>query len=114
MDLFILAISAAQTPQAVTEIVEGRRAESIIVIPGGLEEKAGTEALVGRMREALAAARASDWQGPLINGGNCLGVRSLPGRYDTMFIPEYKLPVPRARSRPSRSSRRAARLPSPG
>jgi acyl-CoA synthetase (NDP forming) len=94
VDLFVLAISAAQTPQAVTEIVEGRKAESIIVIPGGLEEKSGTEAIVGRMRAALASARASDWQGPLINGGNCLGVRSLPGRYDTMFIPEYKLPVP--------------------
>ena len=94
MDLFILAISAAQTPQAITDIVEGRKAESIIVIPGGLEEKSGTEAIVGRMREALASARASAWQGPLINGGNCLGIRSLPGRYDTMFIPEYKLPVP--------------------
>jgi acyl-CoA synthetase (NDP forming) len=94
VDLFILAISAAQTPQAITEIVEGQKAESIIVIPGGLEEKAGTEAIVGRMRAALDAARASAWQGPLINGGNCLGVRSMPGRYDTMFIPEYKLPVP--------------------
>ncbi len=94
VDLFILAISAAQTPQAITEIVEGQKAESIIVIPGGLEEKAGTEAIVGRMRAALDAARASAWQGPLINGGNCLGIRSMPGRYDTMFIPEYKLPVP--------------------
>ncbi len=94
VDLFILAISAAQTPQAITEIVENRKAESIIVIPGGLEEKAGTEAIVGRMRGALDAARASAWQGPLINGGNCLGIRSTPGRYDTMFIPEYKLPVP--------------------
>jgi len=95
VDLFILAISAAQTPQAITEIVEGRKAESVIVIPGGLEEKAGTEAIVGRMRQALASARASEWQGPLINGGNCLGIRSRPGRYDTMFIPEYKLPAPR-------------------
>jgi acyl-CoA synthetase (NDP forming) len=94
VDLFILAISAAQTPQAITDIVEGRKAESIIVIPGGLEEKSGTGEIVARMRDALASARASDWQGPLINGGNCLGVRSLPGRYDTMFIPEYKLPVP--------------------
>jgi len=94
VDLFILAIAAAQTPQAITDIVEGRKAESIIVIPGGLEEKSGTEAIVGRMRESLASARASAWQGPLINGGNCLGVRSMPGRYDTMFIPEYKLPVP--------------------
>jgi acyl-CoA synthetase (NDP forming) len=94
VDLFILAIAAAQTPQAITDIVEGQKAESIIVIPGGLEEKAGTEAIVGRMRDALASARASAWEGPLINGGNCLGVRSMPGRYDTMFIPEYKLPVP--------------------
>jgi len=37
VDLFILAVSAAQTPQAVTDIVEGRKAESIIVIAGGLE-----------------------------------------------------------------------------
>ncbi len=94
VDLFILAISAAQTPQAITDIVEGEKAESIIVIPGGLEEKSGTEAIVGQMRSALAASRGTAWQGPVINGGNCLGVRSLPGRYDTMFIPEYKLPVP--------------------
>jgi acyl-CoA synthetase (NDP forming) len=94
VDLFILAISAAQTPQAITDIVEGEKAESIIVIPGGLEEKSGTEVMVGRMRAALDSARASAWKGPLINGGNCLGIRSMPGRYDTMFIPEYKLPVP--------------------
>jgi acyl-CoA synthetase (NDP forming) len=43
--------------------------------------------------EALAAARASDWEGPVINGGNCLGVRSLPGHVDTMFIPAHKLGV---------------------
>jgi acyl-CoA synthetase (NDP forming) len=100
VDLFILAISAAQTPQAITDIVEGRKAESIIVIPGGLEEKSGTEAIVGRMRAALDRARASAWQGPLVNGGNCLGVRSMPGHYDTMFIPEYKLPVPSGRVSP--------------
>ncbi|MBP1635196.1 MAG: hypothetical protein H6Q10_1770, partial [Acidobacteria bacterium] len=100
VDLFILAISAAQTPQAITDIVEGRKAESVIVIPGGLEEKAGTEAIVATMRAALASARASEWQGPVINGGNCLGVRSLPGRYDTMFIPEYKLPVPSGEASP--------------
>ena len=27
----------------------------------------------------------------MVNGGNCLGVRSRPGRYDTMFIPAHKL-----------------------
>ena len=94
VDLFILAVAATQAPEVVADTIELRKAESLIVIPGGLEEKKGTEALVARMRESLARARASEWGGPLINGGNCLGIRSLPGRYDTMFIPEYKLPVP--------------------
>jgi len=94
VDLFILAINAAQAPETVAEIVEREKAESLIVIPGGLEEKQGTEELTSRMRAALRASRESAWEGPLINGGNCLGIRSLPGRYDTMFIPEYKLPVP--------------------
>jgi acyl-CoA synthetase (NDP forming) len=100
VDLFVLAVAAAQAPEAVTEVVERQKAESLIVIPGGLEEKQGTEALTSRMRAALAAARASAWQGPVINGGNCLGIRSKPGRYDTMFIPEFKLPAPEGEPSP--------------
>ena len=100
VDLFVLAIAAAQAPEAVAEVVERQKAESLIVIPGGLEEKQGTEALTSRMRAALAAARASAWQGPVINGGNCLGIRSKPGRYDTMFIPEFKLPAPEGEPSP--------------
>lgn len=94
VDLFVLCIDAAQASAALAEIIEREAAESVVLIPGGLEEKAGSEAIVARMREALARARATAWGGPLINGGNCLGIRSLPGRYDTTFIPEYKLPVP--------------------
>jgi acyl-CoA synthetase (NDP forming) len=93
-DMIVLSIDAAQASAAVVEIIEKRKGESIVLIPGGLEEKAGSERIVVRMREALAASRASEWGGPVINGGNCLGIRSLPGRYDTTFIPEHKLPVP--------------------
>lgn len=100
VDLFILSVAAAQVPAIVTEVVEQQKAESLIVIPGGLEEKEGTGELVARMRAVLAEARHSDWGGPVINGGNCLGIRSLPGRYDTMFIPEYKLPAPQGRVSP--------------
>jgi acyl-CoA synthetase (NDP forming) len=94
VDLLVLAIAAAQAPEVIAEVIERQSAESLIVIPGGLEEKQGTEALTSRMHEALAGARASAWQGPVINGGNCLGIRSKPGRYDTMFIPKSKLPAP--------------------
>ena len=92
VDLFILSIDAAQTPAAIDQIVEQRKAESLIVIPGGLGERSGSEGLVAKMEQAIHASRATDWRGPVINGGNCLGIRSKPGRYDTMFIPEYKLP----------------------
>ncbi len=95
-DLLILSIPAAQAPEAIAAVADGARAESVILIPGGLEEKAGSEPLVARMRESLAAARATPWGGPVINGGNCLGVRSVPGRYNTLFIPEHKLPLSHA------------------
>ena len=95
VDLFVLCIDAAQASAALVEIIEREKAESVVLIPGGLEEKAGSEAIVARMHEALVRARQSAWGGPVINGGNCLGIRSVPGRYDTTFIPEYKLPVPK-------------------
>ena len=88
-------MDAAQASAALVEIIEREKAESVVLIPGGLEEKAGSEAIVARMHAALAQSRRSAWGGPVINGGNCLGIRSVPGRYDTTFIPEYKLPVPK-------------------
>jgi acyl-CoA synthetase (NDP forming) len=94
VDLFILVIPAAQAPRTIAELAELDKAESVIVIPGGLEEKAGTEAIVARMKASLARSRGSPGGGPLINGGNCLGLRSVPGKYNTLFIPEYKLPMP--------------------
>jgi acyl-CoA synthetase (NDP forming) len=91
VDLLVLSVSADQVPDALLEVVESRKAESVIVIPGGLEEKAGSEGLVARARAALDDSRHTEWGGPLVNGGNCLGIQSHPGRYDTMFIPGYKL-----------------------
>lgn len=95
VDLLILSVAAPQVPGIVRDVVRTRKAESLILIPGGLGEQPGTEGLVAEMCEALHGARATDWGGPVLNGGNCLGIRSRPGHYDTMFIPDYKLPVPR-------------------
>jgi len=99
-DVAVLGIDAAQIPEALERIIEGRRAETVILIPGGLGETQGSNALVERMRASIANSRRSDWRGPLINGGNCLGIRSVPGRFDTLFIPEYKLPRPDCGSSP--------------
>ncbi|HVL68261.1 MAG TPA: acetate--CoA ligase family protein [Vicinamibacterales bacterium] len=91
VDLLILSVAASQVPEALVEAIDSRLAESVIVIPGGLGEKAGSDALVGQMLASLAESRLTTWRGPLVNGGNCLGIQSGPGRYDTLFIPEHKL-----------------------
>jgi acyl-CoA synthetase (NDP forming) len=92
VDLMVVVLPASATPAFVAEAVERDLAASLIVIPGGLEEKSGGAELADRMRDALSTARARPDGGPVINGGNCLGIRSRPGRYDTLFIPRAKLP----------------------
>ncbi len=92
VDLFVVVLPAARTPAFVIEVIERDLAESLIVISGGLEEKSGGGVLADRMRAALAASRDGPDGGPVVNGGNCLGIRSRPGRYDTLFIPPHKLP----------------------
>ena len=95
VDLFILVVPASSAPSVLADLVESDKAESVIVIPGGFEEKAGTEAITARMATALERSRASGGSsggGPIIVGGNCLGVLSAQGRYNTLFIPEHKLP----------------------
>jgi acyl-CoA synthetase (NDP forming) len=93
VDLFVIVLPAAATPAFVAEVIERDLAESLIVIPGGLEETEGGGHLAAGMRAALAAARGRESGGPVINGGNCLGIRSRPGHYDTLFIPRAKLPA---------------------
>ena len=92
VDVLIVSVGAEQVPAVVQETIEYRKAETLILIPGGLEEKTGSEHISDAIRRSLAVSRVSEWRGPLVNGGNCLGVRSQPGRYDTFFLPDYKLP----------------------
>jgi len=44
------------------------------------------------MRQAIEASHRAPDGGVLVNGGNCLGIISVPGGYNTFFIPPHKLP----------------------
>jgi acyl-CoA synthetase (NDP forming) len=92
VDLLVVAVAAPEAARLVAMAAAENLCRSIILIPGGFEEKEGAEGPAGALERALAAARARPDGGPLINGGNCLGIRSIPGRYDTLFIPEDRLP----------------------
>ncbi len=92
VDLLVVALSAAQAPDLVAEAVERDAADGLIVIPSGFEEMTSGGERAARMREAISRARTVGDGGPVINGGNCLGIRSRPGGYDTLFVPAWKLP----------------------
>ncbi len=100
VDLLVLAVDAAQVPGILEAVIAHHKAESVIVIPGGFGETKGTKKLAAHAKAKLAESRKTDWGGPVINGGNCLGIRSLAGRYDTLFLPEYKLALPHGRVSP--------------
>jgi acyl-CoA synthetase (NDP forming) len=91
LDLFVVAVGAQQVPDLVDELIDLDSAESVMLIPGGLGETAESadraEAVIGKITAAHEKGI-----GPVFLGGNCMGVVSRPGGYDTWFIPEEKLP----------------------
>jgi acyl-CoA synthetase (NDP forming) len=94
VDLLVVAVGAEHVPDLIDEVAADGLARSVILIPGGLGEREGSEAHAERIAAALKAAPHPR---PVINGGNCMGIRSVPGRYDTTFIPAHKM-APRGRA----------------
>ena len=96
VDMFVLTLGAEQCAGVVAELVAREKARSVILIAGGMGEKQGGASIEDKIVGILAEGRAAGRVTPVINGGNCLGIYSKPGRYDTTFIPEVKLRFPKA------------------
>lgn len=92
VDLFVITVAADQNYDVIKELIEHGKARSAIIIAGGLGEKKGTRALEDKIKDLLRDGIAADKLTPVVNGGNCLGIYSNPGKYDTTFVPDYKLP----------------------
>jgi acyl-CoA synthetase (NDP forming) len=98
VDLFVLTLGAEVCVDVVRDLIAQGKARAAIIIAGGMGEKQGTQSIEGRIQALLAAGRAEGRITPAINGGNCLGIYSKPGHYDTTFIPDYKLQFPKTPS----------------
>jgi len=94
LDMLVLAVAAEQVPGLVKGILRSNITESVILIPGGMGEKEGSEDLAAEVERMIEEAHMTEDGGPVFVGGNTLGILSVPGGYDTMFIPERKLPKP--------------------
>jgi len=92
VDLFVITVSADQTNTVIRELIQHEKARSAIIIAGGIGEKEGTQALEEEIKLRLQKGITDGKITPVVNGGNCLGIYSKPGRYDTTFVPDYKLP----------------------
>lgn len=101
IDLLVIATASQDAPQLLDQVIAGKKVSSIILIPGGIGETAGTDDIKKKIRDAIFASRNRPDGGPLVLGPNCLGVRSRPGSYDTFFIPGNKLD-PRRDAKPRR------------
>jgi acyl-CoA synthetase (NDP forming) len=96
VDLFVLTLAAEQSYEVMAELISRGKARSVIIVAAGIGEKQGTQGLEERIVNLITASRAQGKLTPVVNGGNCLGVYSKPGRYDTTFTPEYKVKFPKA------------------
>ncbi len=94
VDLFVLTLGAEQSPSVIEALVTFGKARSVIIIAGGLGEKQGTEVLEENIRGLLKWGRETGKVTPVVNGGNCMGIYSAPGKYDTTFLPAHKLASP--------------------
>lgn len=101
VDLLIVAAAVGDVPAFIGDCIDSGRVRSVILIPGGFGETAGSGALQERVQQLIGASRQRADRGPVFLGGNCLGVRSRPGHYDTFFIHDKKLD-PRRHARPRR------------
>ena len=95
VDLFVLTLAADQCYGVMADLIAHGKARSVIIIAGGMGEKRGAHSLEERIIELIAEGRRRGRLTPVVNGGNCLGIYSKPGRYDTTFIPEHKLKFPK-------------------
>ncbi len=92
LDLFVVAIAADAVFDLVDEVIATQAAEAVMLIPGGLGETAASREQAAAMMKRINDAHRSDAGGPVFLGGNCLGIVSHPGEYDTWFIPKNRLP----------------------
>jgi acyl-CoA synthetase (NDP forming) len=92
VDLFVLTLAAEQCPDVIAALTAQQKARAVILIAGGMGETENGAAIEAAMRATLAQARAAGLPAPVVNGGNCLGIVSRPGAYDTTFIPAHKHP----------------------
>ncbi len=90
LDLFIVGIDASHVPSLVDDVIRYKKANSVLLVPGGLGETEESKSMAESMIEKIQKAHLEE-ESPVFLGANCMGVISRHGNYDTWFIPAEKM-----------------------
>ncbi len=92
VDLLVVAVGATHVPVLIDEIIDGNRAKSVILIPGGMGETEDSRERAQAVTQKIRMAHTREAGGPVFLGGNCLGMVSRAGGLDTFFTPDNCAP----------------------
>ncbi|MDJ0780714.1 MAG: acetate--CoA ligase family protein [Desulfosarcinaceae bacterium] len=92
LDLLVVAIAAEKVPDLIDQVIAHDAAQAVLLIPGGMGETDASQDRATAVKATIDAAHGRADGGPVFLGANSLGVISHPGRYDTLFVPDAKLP----------------------
>ncbi|MCM2267567.1 MAG: acetate--CoA ligase family protein [Elusimicrobiales bacterium] len=93
IDMYVVAVPSPEVPRVLAEAGDSGKVNGVVLISGGMGEKAGSEDIGRSVVESIGAARAKNPDFAL-SGGNSLGIVLNEARINTLFIPEYKLEHP--------------------
>ncbi|MFA6434815.1 MAG: acetate--CoA ligase family protein [Elusimicrobiales bacterium] len=93
VDMFVVAVPSSEVPGVLERAGASGKVNGVVLISGGMGEKAGSEDIGAGVVRAIERAREKN-PDFVLSGGNSLGIVLPRSRVNTLFIPEYKLAYP--------------------
>ncbi|HOW89899.1 MAG TPA: CoA-binding protein, partial [Elusimicrobiales bacterium] len=93
VDMYVVAVPSSEVPDVLEAAGASGKVNGVVLISGGMGEKAGSEGVAAGVEGAIERARLKNPDFAL-SGGNSLGIVLPRSKVNTLFIPEYKMAYP--------------------
>lgn len=92
-DMYVVAVPSPEVPKVLADAGASGKVNGVVLISGGMGEKAGSEDMGRTVVDILARGREKNPDFAL-SGGNSMGIVLNDSKVNTFFIPEHKLEHP--------------------